>query len=118
VVNKNVDVVLQALADPTRRRIVERLMTGSASVMELARPMDISLPAVMRHLSVLEHGGLVVTRKTGRVRSCEIRPEAFRQLEDWLATLRISWERRLDALGDYLGSPPVTERGNSKGGVS
>jgi len=96
------DLAFQALADPTRRAIVERLAVGPASVSELKRPLNMSLPAVMQHLAVLETSGLVVSRKSGRVRTCRINPTAFAEAERWIAERRLEWERRLDRLGDYL----------------
>ena len=96
------DLAFQALADPTRRRIVERLTRDSVSVSDLARPLAMTLPAVMQHLAVLEASGLVRTKKTGRVRICRINPEALSQAEQWINGRRLEWERRLDRLGDYL----------------
>ena len=96
------DLAFQALADPTRRAIVERLAEGPASVSELKRPFKMSLPAVMQHLAVLETSGLVVSQKSGRVRTCRINPAAFAEAESWIAARRLEWERRLDRLGDYL----------------
>jgi DNA-binding transcriptional ArsR family regulator len=96
------DLAFQALADPTRRAIVERLAEGPASVSELKRPLDMSLPAVMQHLAVLETSGLVVSQKSGRVRTCRINPAALAEAERWIAERRLEWERRLDRLGDYL----------------
>ena len=92
----------QALGDPTRRAIVERLAQGPASVSELKRPLVMSLPAVMQHLAVLETSGLVVSQKSGRVRTCRINPAALAQAERWIAERRLEWERRLDRLGEYL----------------
>jgi DNA-binding transcriptional ArsR family regulator len=83
--------------------MVERLSRGPASVSELARPLAMSLPAVMQHLQVLEASGLVRSEKAGRVRTCRIEPKALRTAERWIAERRTSWERRLDRLGDYLG---------------
>ena len=77
--------------------------------MELAHPLAMSLPAVMRHLSVLERSGLVSSRKVGRVRTCHLEPAAFRELEGWVATLRTRWERTLDDLGSYLDSAAEAE---------
>jgi DNA-binding transcriptional ArsR family regulator len=96
------DRVFQALADPTRRVMVERLSRGPASVSALAQPLAMSLPAVMQHLQVLEASGLVHSEKVGRVRTCRIEPAALRTVERWVAGRRASWERRLDRLGDYL----------------
>jgi DNA-binding transcriptional ArsR family regulator len=96
------DRLLHALADPSRRVIVERLSSGPASVSELARPLPMSLPAVIQHLQVLEASGLVRSEKVGRVRTCRIEPAALRPVERWIGARRSSWERRLDRLGDYL----------------
>jgi DNA-binding transcriptional ArsR family regulator len=97
-----IDHVFHALADPSRRLIVERLSRGPASVSELARPLPISLPAVVQHLRVLETSGLVRTEKRGRVRTCHIEPAALRPVEQWISARRSNWEQRLDRLGDYL----------------
>jgi DNA-binding transcriptional ArsR family regulator len=96
------DQAFQALADPTRRAIVERLAQSPASVSELKRPLDMSLPAVMQHLAVLETSGLVVSQKSGRVRTCRINPAGLAEAERWIAGRRLEWERRLDRLGQYL----------------
>ena len=96
------DQVFQALADPTRRSMVERLVRGPASVSELSRPLAMSLPAVMQHLQVLEAAGLVSSEKAGRVRTCRIEPAALRAAEAWITDQRTAWETRLDRLGDYL----------------
>ena len=99
---ESMDRVLHALADPSRRVIVERLSEGPASVSELARPLPMSLPAVVQHLHVLETSGLVRSEKIGRVRTCHIEPAALRPAEQWISARRSNWERRLDRLGDYL----------------
>jgi DNA-binding transcriptional ArsR family regulator len=96
------DPLFQALADPTRRMIVDRLSRGPASVSTLAAPLAMSLPAVMQHLRVLEASGLVHSEKVGRVRTCRIEPLALQTAERWIAERRTTWERRLDRLGDYL----------------
>ncbi len=96
------DSAFQALADPTRRGIVERLSRGPASVSELARPLKMSLPAVMQHLQVLRQSGLVVTRKSGRVRTCEIDAAALANVETWIGQRRAEWLRRFDRLDAYL----------------
>lgn len=98
------DRAFQALADPTRRAMVERLTRGPASVSELKRPLEMSLPAVMQHLGVLETSGLVVSEKAGRVRTCRINPPALAEAERWIADRRIEWERRFDRLDEYLKS--------------
>lgn len=94
--------MFQALSDPTRRVMVERLSRGPASVSELARPFDMSLPAVVQHLQVLEASGLVTTRKVGRVRTCTLDPGALILAEKWINDRRSSWERRLDRLDEIL----------------
>ncbi|HEY0920466.1 ArsR/SmtB family transcription factor [Devosia sp.] len=99
------DQMFQALADPTRRRIVERLSRGPASVSELARPFAMSLPAVVQHLHVLEQSGLVSTRKVGRVRTCTLDTQALTLAEQWINERRLGWQRRLDRLGDILAEP-------------
>src|SRR5262245_959117 len=96
------DLMFQALADPGRRRMVERLSRGPASVSELAEPLDISLSAVVQHLHILQASGLVVTQKIGRVRSCRIEPKALGTVERWISERRASWESRLDRLGEFL----------------
>ena len=96
------DLAFQALADPSRRAMVDRLAQGPASVSELAKPLAMSLPAVMQHLQVLEASGLVVSEKIGRVRTCRIEPKALTQAEQWIAERRALWERRLDRLGQFL----------------
>jgi DNA-binding transcriptional ArsR family regulator len=98
----DLDRVFQALADPGRRLMVERLSQGPASVSELGRPLAMSLAAVVQHVQVLEASGLVRSQKVGRTRTCSINPAALRSAEDWIAGRRGLWERRLDRLGDYL----------------
>lgn len=94
--------VFHALADPTRRAIVERLVRGPAPVKALAEPLAMSLPAVMQHLKVMEEAGVIVTEKVGRVRSCRIESTALRDAERWLFGQRTEGERQLDRLDDYL----------------
>jgi DNA-binding transcriptional ArsR family regulator len=96
------DRAFQALADPTRRRLVEQLAAGPATVSDLARPLPMSLPAVMLHLKVLEDSGLVQSQKVGRVRTCRIDPKILSQAEVWIAERRQMWERNLDRLGAFL----------------
>jgi DNA-binding transcriptional ArsR family regulator len=98
----NLDLMFQALADPTRRVMVERLSRGPASVSELAKPFAMSLPAVVQHLQVLEASGLVKSQKAGRVRTCTIQPTALNQVERWINERRVAWQHRLDRLGDFL----------------
>lgn len=96
------DRTFQALGDPTRRAIVERLADGPASVSELAAPLPMSLPAVMLHLKVLEESGLVISEKKGRVRTCRIEPKMLSEAERWVGERRRMWERNLDRLGAFL----------------
>lgn len=96
------DRVFQALSDPSRRLMVERLCRGSASVSELAQPLAMSLAAVVQHVQVLEASGLVRTEKVGRVRTCRVEPSALRTAEDWITERRTRWEHRLDRLDDAL----------------
>ena len=96
------DRAFQALGDPTRRAIVERLVAGPASVSELAAPLPMSLPAVMLHLKALTNSGLVVSQKQGRVRTCRIDPMKLSQAERWVAERRQIWEASLDRLGAFL----------------
>jgi DNA-binding transcriptional ArsR family regulator len=96
------DLVFHALADPTRRAIVERLTRGPASVSALAAPMAMSLAAVMQHLKVLEDSGLLRTQKQGRVRTCTVDPDVLARAEAWLSDRRALWHRQLDRLGDLL----------------
>lgn len=99
---RDVDLVFHALADASRRAMVDRLTRGPASVSELGRPLEMSLPAVVQHLHVLETSGLVRSQKLGRVRTCTVEPAALRTAERWIAERRTFWEESLDRLGDYL----------------
>jgi len=96
------DRVFQALADPSRRAIVDRLSRGDASVSKLARPLAMSLAAVVQHVQLLEASGLIRTRKTGRVRSCQLDRDVLSQAETWLSQRRTLWEGHLDRLGEVL----------------
>ena len=98
----SLDLAFQALADGNRRAMLVQLVRGPASVSELAQPLDISLPAVMQHLAVLEHSGLVRSEKVGRVRTCRIEPEALSLAEQWINQRRLEWEQHFDRLGAYL----------------
>jgi DNA-binding transcriptional ArsR family regulator len=115
-VDRDVDLLFQALADPSRRAMVDRLTHGPASVSELARPLAMSLPAVVQHLHVLEASGLVSSQKLGRVRTCAIQPQALRAAEGWVAERRTAWERSLDRLGDYLAEHPDEPRSSVNAG--
>jgi DNA-binding transcriptional ArsR family regulator len=108
------DRVFQALADPTRRAIVERLSQGNASVSELARPFAVSLASVVQHIQVLEESGVIRTEKVGRVRTCRIDLQALRTAEHWIAQRRSIWERRLDRLGAVLAEQNMGSREGKK----
>jgi DNA-binding transcriptional ArsR family regulator len=107
MVNRTEDLtqVFHALADPTRRAMVERLGRGPASVSQLAAPFEMSLPAVVQHLGVLEAAGVVSTAKVGRVRTCTLESPVLRRAEAWLGDQRTDWEHRLDALEVELSRP-------------
>ncbi len=98
----SLDLRFHALSELARRTMIDRLARGPASVSELAVPLDMSLPAVLQHLKVLEESGLVTSEKKGRVRTCRISQDAFGETEHWLAQRRAMWEPRLDRLGVYL----------------
>jgi DNA-binding transcriptional ArsR family regulator len=105
----NLDLTFQALADPTRRNIVERLSRGQASVSELAQPYGMSLPAIVQHLAMLEESGLVRSEKVGRVRTCRIEPAALSLAEQWFDQRRVEWDQRLYRLGEHLKRFPEGE---------
>ncbi len=104
------DRVFHALADPARRAMVEQLARGAASVGTLAKPLAMSLPAVLQHLQVLEACGLVRSEKEGRVRTCRIAPAALRAAAQWIEGRRAQWERRLDRLGAFLDEQDSEQR--------
>jgi len=108
------DQTFRALADPTRRIMVERLSRGPASVSALAEPLAMSLSAVVQHLQVLEESGLVRSEKVGRVRTCRIEPSTLRMAEQWITERRAVWERRFDRLGALLAAQKKNERKRSK----
>ena len=111
----DVDRVLGALGDPTRRRIVEMLGNGPAPVSDLAAPFAMSLPAVMQHLRVLEDSGLVASTKVGRVRTCSLKADRLGTVQDWVEARRRTWDARLDRLGDVLARqhPNATKATNA-----
>jgi DNA-binding transcriptional ArsR family regulator len=104
--DESLDRVFHALADSSRRNMVERLSSGPASVTELARPLPMTLAAVVQHVQVLEAAGLVRTEKVGRVRRCEINLDTLRPVDRWIAERRAMWGRAFDQLGSVLGQPP------------
>lgn len=95
---------LAAIADPTRRAILTRLKRGSANVTELAQPFAMSLPAISKHLKVLERAGLVVRGREAQTRPCRLRPEPLREAAEWIAKYREHWEQRLDRMVEYVES--------------
>ena len=101
----NIDRVFHALGDPTRRAMVEKLSKRPLSVSLLAKPLAISLAAVIQHLEILEKSGLVQTEKVGRVRTCSIKTAGLSVAEKWLDERRTTWEERFDRLGDLLAEP-------------
>jgi DNA-binding transcriptional ArsR family regulator len=107
--SEQLDVVFQALSDPTRRYMVEQLSRAPASVSELARPLPVSLPAVVQHLQVLEASGLVRSEKVGRVRTCRIDPDVLTAAQSWIDRQKAIWEQRFDRLEEFLQEEP-TER--------
>lgn len=98
----DLSLIFQALADPTRRGMMERLSVGPAAVTELARPSGLRLPTVMRHLSVLEAAGLIESSKSGRIRICRSVPDAMSQAEAWMAEVRGEWQDRTARLEAFL----------------
>lgn len=102
----SLDRMFQALADGTRRAMIERLVRSPASVSDLARPFDMTLPAVVQHLAVLEEAGIVTSQKIGRVRTVQLAPEAFTAAGSWIGEQRLPAERQLDRLGRFLSTTP------------
>jgi DNA-binding transcriptional ArsR family regulator len=102
VQSQQLDRTFSALSDPTRRDILERLSTGPASISELARPIGISLPGVMKHVRILEEARLVTTEKHGRTRECRLAPGEMDDVTQWMAMHRQRWERRLDRLEAHI----------------
>jgi len=105
----SLDTTFAALADPTRRRIMQRLSTGETAVSEIAGPFQMSLPAVMKHLMVLERAGLVRSIKEGRVRRARLNAAPMRKAAEWIAEYRIFWESNLDSLASYLENEEKTK---------
>ena len=105
-----------ALADPTRRAMLARLALGKTSVSELAEPFDMSLPAISKHLKVLERAGLILRDREAQWRPCRIEPQALRGVDDWLEMYRRLWEERLDRLDNYLKTLQAKEKTEKKRG--
>jgi DNA-binding transcriptional ArsR family regulator len=98
----DIDRIFQALGDPMRRTILEKLSQGPISVSKLAEPLGVTLAAVVQHLQILEEAQLVQTEKVGRVRTCRVEPAGLSAAEKWIRDRKSVWERRLDRLGDLL----------------
>ena len=110
----NLTNTFAALADPTRRAILARLASGEASVNELAQPFEISLPAVSRHIKVLERAGLIERGRNAQLRPCRIAPVPLKQATDWLEQYRQYWEQSFDRLDAYLNQLHAAEKANAK----
>lgn len=110
---QSLDRTFSALADPTRRAILSRLASGEASVTELAEPFDMSLPAISKHLKVLERAGLIARGQKAQWRPCRLEAAPLKVATDWLLSYQSFWKGSLDALETYLGEsePPATRRG-------
>jgi DNA-binding transcriptional ArsR family regulator len=106
----HLSVTFSALADPTRRAILARLATGEASVTELAEPFDMSLPAISKHLKVLQHAGLITRGRDAQFRPCRLAPRPLKGAADWLEEYRIFWEQSLDRLESYLKELQAKEK--------
>lgn len=108
--SQEISRVFQALADPTRRAVVERLARGPASTTELARPFDMALPSFAQHLAMLEQCGMVRSHKEGRVRRFQLAPKPLVTAESWLAEQQAIWNQRLDQMQDYVEGMKTTKR--------
>ena len=108
--SQEISRVFQALADPTRRAVVERLARGPASTTELARPFDMALPSFAQHLAMLEQCGMVRSHKEGRVRRFQLAPKPLVTAEGWLADQHAIWNQRLDQMQDYVEGMKTTKR--------
>jgi DNA-binding transcriptional ArsR family regulator len=100
----NLDLIFQALSDPTRRAMLARLASGPIAVSDLARPTGMALPTIMRHLSVLEQAELITSEKSGRTRMCRAQPQTLGATMDWLSHQRAQWEARTDRLEAYVAT--------------
>jgi DNA-binding transcriptional ArsR family regulator len=110
MVSDPLSTTFAALADPTRRAILARLALGETSVMELAKPFDITAPAISKHLKVLERAGLITRGREAQWRPCRIEPQALKGVDDWLERYRRLWEERLDRLDNYLRELQAKEK--------
>jgi len=110
----SLDSTFGALADPTRRAILATLMLGESSISELAKPHRMSLPAVMKHVNVLEQAGLVSQKKIGRTRRCRLAPKPLQDAEAWISQYRVFWQHALDSLQNYLSQPEPSEEKSSQ----
>jgi DNA-binding transcriptional ArsR family regulator len=110
----NLDHVFHSLADGTRRAVIAQLANGPASIGDLARRHHMALPSFMKHIRVLEESEIVVSRKRGRVRTCELRPQALTAAQDWLARERRTWETRLDQLDAFVATLAAEEKAHAK----
>ena len=108
------DFTFAALADPTRRAIVQRLAAGSATVKELAKPFHVSLPAISKHLRILEQAGLLLRKKEGRVHHCRLNTVPLQEVQDWFTFHQQFWEQQLDALGHYLSQLPDSSQAKER----
>lgn len=111
--DEDLDRVFQALSDCSRRRMIERLSTGPASVSELAGPLPMTLAAVVQHVQVLEAAGLVRTKKIGRVRRCELRVEALQPVDSWISERQTRWAAAFDRLGELFSDPHGPDRSHT-----
>ena len=117
--DEQLDQIFRALADPTRRAIMQRLIQGDALVTDLARPFDMSLPAITKHLNVLESAGLWIREKQGRERHCSLNAEPLQQASGWIEVYRQFWEQRLDKLAQLFEArdkpkPKTKDRKNER----
>jgi DNA-binding transcriptional ArsR family regulator len=112
----HLSTMFSALADPTRRAILARLALGETSVTELAKPFDISGPAISKHLKVLEGAGLISRSREAQWRPCKLEPKALKGVDDWLERYRRLWEQRLDRLEDYLRELQAKDKTEKKRG--
>ena len=112
--SSRLDDTFAALSDPTRRAILARLARGQATVTQLARPFDVSLPAISKHLKVLERAGLISRERDGRIHRCRLEADRMGEAADWIARYRRFWERQFDALEEYLEKTDNQKKGERK----